>query len=322
MKKKNPNGFTLIELLVVIAIIAILAAILFPVFATAREKARQTSCLSNMKQLALAALMYCDDWDEKFPVLCGWEIVGDTMTWWDWNGPAGNVNQAAVVKVYPYIKNKQLTVCPSADNTCVWWDDPALAFPGYVFLTGYIYPDDWPGGGGAQAWQGLGLRFPPDWEGVRVSYAMNVNLRIGGTFDMWTDYPNPTGASLGMIEAPAEKMLWMESPAEFQGCMRKSLFADRCAAGCYGNNGDWPGDNSIKNLRSEGNTRHNNGQNYAFVDGHAKWLNVKTAYSKCGEMGWFLYESGGGSIADAFADQQSRWGPAGGQAGWWFPGDW
>ena len=61
------RGFTLIELLVVIAIIAILAAILFPVFAKAREKARQTSCLNNQRQICLAATMYCQDHDEMFP---------------------------------------------------------------------------------------------------------------------------------------------------------------------------------------------------------------------------------------------------------------
>ena len=61
------QGFTLIELLVVIAIIAILASILFPVFARAREKARQTSCLSNMKQLGLACSMYAQDYDELLP---------------------------------------------------------------------------------------------------------------------------------------------------------------------------------------------------------------------------------------------------------------
>ncbi|MEN6404264.1 MAG: prepilin-type N-terminal cleavage/methylation domain-containing protein, partial [Armatimonadia bacterium] len=61
------RGFTLIELLVVIAIIAILAAILFPVFAKAREKARQTSCLNNCKQLGTAIVQYCQDYDERMP---------------------------------------------------------------------------------------------------------------------------------------------------------------------------------------------------------------------------------------------------------------
>src|SRR5262249_53331200 len=64
---RRPHGFTLIELLVVIAIIAILAAVLFPVFAKAREKARQTSCLNNVKQIATAVHLYVGDWDDTFP---------------------------------------------------------------------------------------------------------------------------------------------------------------------------------------------------------------------------------------------------------------
>ena len=67
MKSRSNAGFTLIELLVVIAIIAILAAILFPVFAQAREKARGASCLSNIKQLTLGMMMYSQDYDETFP---------------------------------------------------------------------------------------------------------------------------------------------------------------------------------------------------------------------------------------------------------------
>ena len=96
------RGFTLIELLVVIAIIAILAAILFPVFAKAREKARQSSCLSNVKQLSLAILQYVQDYDEKF-MFCQLNPPG--TTWY----------QACA----PYTKNTQVFLCPSKNGgTC------------------------------------------------------------------------------------------------------------------------------------------------------------------------------------------------------------
>ena len=98
------RGFTLIELLVVIAIIAILAAILFPVFAKAREKARQASCESNMKQIALAVLMYAQDYDEKFP---HWNYRHCTSV----SGANGNWKDM----VEPYIKNMQVWKCPSSD---------------------------------------------------------------------------------------------------------------------------------------------------------------------------------------------------------------
>jgi len=75
------RGFTLIELLVVIAIIAILAAILFPVFAKAREKARQTSCLANVKQLMLGILSYAQDYDERLPLTP--DPGAMSYLWWD-----------------------------------------------------------------------------------------------------------------------------------------------------------------------------------------------------------------------------------------------
>lgn len=92
------RGFTLIELLVVIAIIAILAAILFPVFAKAREKARQTSCLSNTKQLSLAVEQYTSDYDERYPMSI--YLAGTTV--WTYLDP-----------IMPYMKNAQVLQCPS-----------------------------------------------------------------------------------------------------------------------------------------------------------------------------------------------------------------
>jgi prepilin-type N-terminal cleavage/methylation domain-containing protein/prepilin-type processing-associated H-X9-DG protein len=105
MKQK---GFTLIELLVVIAIIAILAAILFPVFARAREKARQTSCLSNVKQIALATMMYAQDYDERLP----WRYLETAeRTEYPNGGTGGGMIWPA--PVYPYVNNLQIFSCPS-----------------------------------------------------------------------------------------------------------------------------------------------------------------------------------------------------------------
>ncbi len=101
-RDEKRTGFTLIELLVVISIIAILAAILFPVFARAREKARQASCQSNLKQLGIVVAMYLQDYDGYYPFsnMNYINSAGASM-WW--------------VNVYdPYVKNKQVWICPTA----------------------------------------------------------------------------------------------------------------------------------------------------------------------------------------------------------------
>ncbi|HEY3333359.1 MAG TPA: DUF1559 domain-containing protein [Capsulimonadaceae bacterium] len=124
------KGFTLIELLVVIAIIAILAAILFPVFAKAREKARQTSCLSNLKQIGLGFTQYIQDYDEIFPgsqIKSGVNIVG-------WR-----------TELYPYVKSLQVFMCPSNPNnlkTCNYDSTPAsLAFTRSYAVNSFVFPD-------------------------------------------------------------------------------------------------------------------------------------------------------------------------------------
>lgn len=139
--KKHPRvrGFTLIELLVVIAIIAILAAILFPVFAQAREKARQISCTSNEKQIVLAIIMYLQDYDDTY-VPAGWQggtsgnSVNDNMNndnameqmsnnpyngCWGWPCIGFDGSASFAARLMPYIKSYQVWQCPSANNSSI-----------------------------------------------------------------------------------------------------------------------------------------------------------------------------------------------------------
>ena len=120
------RGFTLIELLVVIAIIAILAAILFPVFARARENARRASCSSNMKQIGLGILQYTQDYDEKYP--------------YQYHNAAGSYASTVAEtnwgqSIQPYVKSYQLFVCPSSTP---YADTPTTDRMSYLFNSVYI----------------------------------------------------------------------------------------------------------------------------------------------------------------------------------------
>lgn len=123
--RQNLGGFTLIELLVVIAIIAILAAILFPVFSRAREKARQASCQSNLKQLGLGLLQYVQDYDEKFPCTPYWKCGRPNQSQW--------TEVRWYVLAQPYVKNKQIFRCPTNRAPGGWnlpsgWIDDDLSY--------------------------------------------------------------------------------------------------------------------------------------------------------------------------------------------------
>jgi prepilin-type N-terminal cleavage/methylation domain-containing protein/prepilin-type processing-associated H-X9-DG protein len=134
---KRTKGFTLIELLVVIAIIAILAAILFPVFAQAREKARSSSCQSNLKQIMTAFLMYAQDYDER-------AVIATTPCW-------GGSNESKInypARLQPYIKNWALFACPSfSSGQCSngsiphfwvnYWISQGVNPPDFVLSYGY-----------------------------------------------------------------------------------------------------------------------------------------------------------------------------------------
>lgn len=205
---KQKRGFTLIELLVVIAIIAILAAILFPVFAKAREKARQTSCASNIKQLSIGVTMYVQDYDERFPRE-DYDLDGN-----------GNANEAADATwrgaLSPYVKNTQMWFCPSHRPTATATNP---LYDGRVndklTLSGYAIND---------AHQDPGAPTPPG--GVSLSQVEDASSVI------FVVESNGPADDSGL--PAANDRGWVPTTAQFR--------------------------------------RHNEGANYGFVDGHAKWL--------------------------------------------------
>lgn len=129
-RRVRQQAFTLIELLVVIAIIAILAAILFPVFARARENARRTACLSNLKQIGLGIMQYTQDYDEKYPLPLYYGILGNTSTYTIQSTPgmpgtlftvSDGLSEGHYLSwmdiIHPYVKSTQIFRCPSQSDT-------------------------------------------------------------------------------------------------------------------------------------------------------------------------------------------------------------
>jgi len=247
-------GFTLIELLVVIAIIAILAAILFPVFAQAREKARQVSCLSNIKQINLGWQMYLQDYDETWPfrptgqavgpgAACDWRYVCDSpqtrigsyINWWD--------------IVQPYTRNHQIIACPSAPR------EPNLAPAGWTATTNI----------------GIGINEYPDW-GLTTSSG-SFKTKFGGSIE--------PGVTLAQVTKPAQTICMGDAGKLWYAPYAKKYRPN----GLFQHAGTSPWIAPMEMLESGSEwgpeDRHTGVCNMGFLDGHVKAMKPEAFY-----LGW------------------------------------
>jgi prepilin-type N-terminal cleavage/methylation domain-containing protein/prepilin-type processing-associated H-X9-DG protein len=283
MKKR---GFTLIELLVVSGILLIFGGLLFSLFARAREQARKTTCVSNLKQLALGMLMYARDWDDKFvPGGYSSTLTGKSQDWWTHGGNtplAGGTFGSYPTALYSHVSNKAFYHCPLDANHDPS-SGPVLSYAG----NGGCTPDttdfdcinDYcPDIAGVLSCQGRSLKEIPDPGNTILLACLPMNPA------------NSTAA--GYISAMGIDRFSMSppSPRNYILCWMGVMCGPKTATG-----GKW--DESGDNVPAA-QLIHNDGTNWAFCDGRVKWMymertirprNLWLKDSTSGLQGWDPY---------------------------------
>ncbi|MDR3707700.1 MAG: DUF1559 domain-containing protein [Capsulimonadaceae bacterium] len=241
------HGFTLIELLVVIAIISILAAILFPVFASARDKARGTACLNNEKQIGLAMIQYVQDYDETFP--CGLTTLGVNLGGGYWTN-----------LIYPYLKSVNAFDCPSDPNNTT--GTPTLYPMSYAFNQNMLEC-------ARVSVHGAGTAGPASPRSVQMSECTSPSRTVA-ILEYFGDHNDPS--KLPPLASGADPVCNGFNGGVNCGATGTNLtgFAEG-AGGFTGGSGNqqW---RSGRILTSFPNGVHNQGANFVMADGHAKWF--------------------------------------------------
>ncbi len=318
--RRRATGFTLIELLVVIAIIGILAAMVFPVFARARESARRAVCLSNMKNLGLAVQMYLADWDDT---LVPDEHRQEVLDWYANVKQGGELTECAAdsatrnnpylkwqVVLDPYVRNRDVWRCPSARTS----QSSSILNP----YGGNAGGDWW-----ARVMEIVGERgegcagvlmcnrpFPPGYGGSVTDSAEQYMCALdGGGFQYnYGGLRRNNGVKLAQVENAARWLAIAEvGVADDQWSINQVAYTDVCNLGCsvcdWGPNADWENcpwtqecgagsrDFGDAAWRQKNLARHLGGVNLAFLDGHARWMNSEAVLKAVPDWRWFRTET-------------------------------